>query len=70
MGEGTSAVSLTDRECIELTKKLEKISGNTVSLDCHVDPSLIGGVIVEMNGRVMDGSLRHRLREVKDVINR
>ncbi len=65
----TSAVPLTPAELTTLKQKLEKISGNTVTTECHIDPSLLGGVIVELNGKVMDGSLRHRLREVKDVMN-
>ena len=51
-----------------MKQKLEKISGQTVLLDRTVDPSLMGGVVVEMNGRVMDGSLRRRLRAVKEVM--
>ncbi len=66
----TSAISLSDGELQALKQKLEKISGNTVTLDCSIDEALLGGVIVEMNGTVMDGSLRHRLHEVKDVMNR
>lgn len=65
-----SAVPLSEEELSSLTKKLEKISGNTVIPHCSVDPALLGGVIVEMNGTVIDGSLRHRLREVKEVMNR
>ena len=65
-----SAVPLTEDEINGLTRKLEKQSGHTVQLDCSVDPSLLGGLIVEMNGTVMDGSLRHRLHEVKEVMNR
>lgn len=63
-----SAVRLTEAEREALTRKLEQISGNTVTLICSEDPSILGGVIVEMNGTVMDGSLRHRLREVKEVM--
>ncbi len=63
-----SAVALTEAERKSLIQKLEKISGNTILLDESVDPSLLGGVTVELNGKVIDGSLRHRLRMVKDVI--
>ena len=65
-----SAVELTDDEKAALKRKLEKISGNTVQLNLTIDESILGGVIVEMNGTVMDGSLIHRLREVKEVMNR
>ena len=63
----TSAVPLN--EIAALTQKLSRASGRAVQLSCTVDPSLLGGVIVEMDGRVIDGSLRHRLQEVKEVIS-
>jgi dsRNA-specific ribonuclease len=60
---------LTEEEQAGLKKKLER-DGATVMLDCHVDPAILGGIIVETNGKVIDGSLRHQLLEVKEVINR
>ena len=66
----TSAVLLTEAESASLKRKLEQISGSTVTLQCSIAPQLLGGVVVEMNGRVMDGSLRHRLREIKEVMDR
>ena len=65
----TSAVALTEAEKTALIRKLERYSGNTVELICKVDPAIIGGLIVEMNDTVMDGSVRHRLREIKDVMS-
>ncbi len=65
----TSAVELTEAEKTALKRKLEKISGNSVELHLSVDESLLGGLMVEMNGTVMDGTLRQRLREVKEVMN-
>lgn len=65
----SSAIELTEQEKHALIKKLEHMSGATVTLECTVDPSLLGGVIVEMDGRVMDGSLRRRLQQVKEVMN-
>ena len=42
--------------------------GRTVVLDCAVDDTLLGGITVELDGKVLDGSLRHRLHEVKEVM--
>jgi ATP synthase F1 delta subunit len=63
-------VPLTQEEQLRLREKLEKISGHSVELVCEYDPTLIGGIVVEMDGRCIDGSLRRRLHEVKDVMNR
>ena len=65
----TSAVKLTEEQKSALKQKLEKMSGNAVELECSIDASVLGGLIVEYNGTVIDGSLRHRLKEIKDVIN-
>ncbi|MBQ9115825.1 MAG: ATP synthase F1 subunit delta [Clostridia bacterium] len=64
----TSAVALTDAERLALKAKLERKSGKSIHLDCRVDTSIMGGVIVELEGKIMDGSLRHRLQELTDVI--
>ena len=64
-----SAVELTDEQKSALRQKLERQSGVHVTLECCVDASLLGGVIVEMDGRVMDGSVRRRLQEIKEVMN-
>ena len=63
-----SAAPLTDAEKKRLTAALERKSGMKVTLSCAVDPSLIGGMTVEMDGKVTDGSVRTRLRELKEVI--
>lgn len=64
-----SAFELTEQQKSALRQKLERMSGAHVTLECCVDASLLGGVIVEMDGRVMDGSLRRRLQEIKEVIS-
>lgn len=66
----SSAVALTEREKTELKEKLEKRLGRTIRLECAIDPSLLGGLLVQVDGRVIDGSLKHRLHEIKEVMNR
>ena len=64
-----SAVPLTDKEQQALRDKLEKRFGKKMILKCQVDPSLLGGVRVETEGRVLDGTLRTRLQEIKEVMD-
>ena len=42
--------------------------GRTVTLTCVVDESLMGGLVVRVDGKVLDGSLRGRLHAVKEVM--
>ena len=66
----TSAVALTDGEKDKLIEKLSRKFGRTIHLECAVDPSLLGGLVVQVDGKVIDGSLKHRLQEIKEVMNR
>ncbi len=65
----SSAAELTEAEKEALRGKLEKRFGRRMVLECRVDPSLLGGVCVETEGRVLDGTLRTRLQEIKEVMN-
>ena len=66
----TSSVELTENEKQKLTDKLEKRAGKSVLAEYRIDKSLIGGLIIEMDGTVLDGSIKSRLKEVKEVISR
>jgi len=63
-----SAVELSDEQKKAVVSKLEKITKKQVEAQYIIDESLIGGMKIEVEGRTFDGSVRHRLREVKDVI--
>lgn len=65
-----SAVALTDEEKRQLKQKLSAKTGRNIRLECSVDESLLGGLVVTLDGKVMDGSLKHRLNEVREVMNR
>ena len=66
--EVTSAVPLTEQEKQQLTQVLTARMGRTVTLVCTVDESLMGGLTVRIDGKVLDGSLRSRLHAVKEVM--
>ena len=65
-----SAVPLKETEAMAIRAELEKRFGRAITVQCEVDPSLIGGVRVEVEGRVIDGSIRNKLEQIKDVMNR
>ena len=68
IAEVTSAVELKEAEAVALRARLEKKFNRTVILHCKVDPSIIGGIRVEIDGRVIDGSIRNKLQEIKEVM--
>jgi F-type H+-transporting ATPase subunit delta len=48
----------------ELRKALEAALGKQVILNVEIDPSLLGGLTVEIAGRVYDGSVRTQLQHL------
>ncbi|MBQ2730285.1 MAG: ATP synthase F1 subunit delta [Clostridia bacterium] len=62
------AAPLSEKQKAELKEKLEKAEKRQIDPVFRVDPTLIGGLIVEIEGKVYDGSVRSRLRDVKDVM--
>ncbi len=65
----TSAVELTDDEKQRLTAKLERISGHKVETQYNINSALLGGLTVEMDGYYLDGSLKNRLKTIKEVMD-
>ena len=53
-----------------LREVLHQISGKEVVLQHETDPGLIGGVLVEFEGKVYDGSVRTQLEKMKQRIAR
>lgn len=63
-----SAVALTKEQEEALRLKLEKLSGKSVHLTCKVDPRVLGGLKVEMDGLDLDGSVQGRLNGISRKI--
>jgi F-type H+-transporting ATPase subunit delta len=57
----TSALPLSDDQARRLCARIEAKYGRKVVAKLAVDPSLIGGVKVQVGDEVIDGSLRGRL---------
>ena len=66
----TSAVPLPQTEQQALKAKLCTLSKKNVQLILRVDPSLIGGVRVEMDGRRYDNTIQNRLSRLRQELTR
>lgn len=62
------AGKMNDSELKKIKSALEKISGKEIVLDVEIDPQLIGGIKVEMAGTVYDGSLKNRIKMLRDQL--
>ncbi len=68
--EVTAAVELNDVQRQAILAALEKQTGKKVEVKAEVDPSLIGGLRVEIGGRVFDGSLKTQLKRIEDTLKK
>lgn len=67
--EVTTAVPLDDEARGSLSKKLGVIIGKKVIIEPeYVDPSLVGGVVVRVAGKLIDGSTQGKLEALKKKI--
>lgn len=61
----TSAAPLEAAETKAITARLEELTGGRIALETSVDPSLLGGVVVRVGDRLIDGSVRSRLERLR-----
>lgn len=61
----TSAAPLTKDQLAALADTLKGKLGKTVALTEHVDPSLIGGLVVKVGSQMIDSSLKTKLTAMK-----
>ena len=60
-----SAQPLSDEQQAALTTKVQSMAGtNDVEIDLEIDPSLIGGFIVNLGSQVIDASLSGQVRRL------
>ncbi|MCX8999224.1 F0F1 ATP synthase subunit delta [Rhizobiaceae bacterium BDR2-2] len=63
--EVTSAHALTGEQETELKAALKSVTGKDVALSVTVEPSILGGLIVQVGSRQIDTSLRTKLSTLK-----
>ncbi|WP_128893078.1 F0F1 ATP synthase subunit delta [Erythrobacter sp. HKB08] len=66
--EVTSAHALTDEQLATLKQKLTQREGRTVKLQSKVDPDLLGGLVVTIGSKRIDGSIRTRLNSLANAM--
>ncbi|HKP22919.1 MAG TPA: F0F1 ATP synthase subunit delta [Dongiaceae bacterium] len=63
--EVTAAHALTDAQKSAVSDAIRRVVGGKVSIDMKVDPSLLGGLIVRVGSRMIDGSVKTKLQKLQ-----
>lgn len=64
----TSAVELDEDRRSAIRAKLENMTGKTMQITYSVDPELIGGLCVDVEGRRYDNTIRSRLGDIRRTL--
>jgi F-type H+-transporting ATPase subunit delta len=71
-GEVVADVTLAerpnDRQLAAITDALRAVTGQDVQVALRVEPAIIGGLIVKLGSRMVDSSLRTKLKSIKHAM--
>jgi len=70
VAEVTTAIPLDDEDKLRLAQRLTSIVGKPVVLKPKVEPGLIGGIIIRVGDKLIDGSIRSKLEALKREMGR
>ncbi|MTJ82126.1 MAG: F0F1 ATP synthase subunit delta [Telmatospirillum sp.] len=63
--EVASAIPLAEKQIGAIEAALKSVVGSNVTVDAVVDPGLLGGLVVKIGSRMVDGSLRTKLQHLQ-----
>ena len=63
-----TAVRLTDAQAAKLTEKLHNITGKRIELLNKLDPTVLGGMRLDYDGKRVDDTVSHRLDAVRSML--
>ena len=66
--KAVSAVVLTEAQKSRLAEKLSAITGKQVLLETKVDPSCLGGIRLDYDGKRVDGTVAGRLESMANLL--
>ena len=68
VAEVRSAVALDDAQVEKLAKALGRATNKNIEVRVVIDPTLLGGVVATIGDTVIDGTVRHRLEQLKETL--
>ena len=68
--EITTAIPLDDEYVLDISKRLTEMAGKPVVVNTNVDPGLLGGIVIKVGDKVIDGSIKSKLAVLKRELGR
>jgi F-type H+-transporting ATPase subunit delta len=64
----TSAIELDEETVASIGERIGKQTGRKVQLSSHVDPEILGGIVLRVGNSVLDASIRNRLNQLRKQV--
>ena len=64
----TTATELGPDQAKKIESGLKAYSQKDIQMETRVDPDILGGIVVHIDGAVIDGSLRSQLGRIRDAL--
>jgi F-type H+-transporting ATPase subunit delta len=64
----TSAVELDEATVKSIGERIGQQTGNQIELSSHVDPDILGGIVLRVGNFIMDASIRSRLEQLRKQV--
>lgn len=64
----STAMKLSEDQKQRLSEALEKATGKQVDFDYHLNKELMGGMSVRIDDTVIDGTVRHKINRLKQML--
>jgi F-type H+-transporting ATPase subunit delta len=65
----TTAAALEPAFEVKLRATLERLTGKTIRLESKLDPEVLGGVVVVLGDRLIDGSVRREIERLREELS-
>lgn len=66
----TTAMELTPAELELVRSKIQQMVGKEIEITTHVDPEIIGGIVVRIGDMLLDGSVITQLKQLRQRMGR
>jgi F-type H+-transporting ATPase subunit delta len=64
----TSAIELDEATTRALGDRIGERTGRKVALTAHVEPDILGGIVVRVGNSILDASIRNRLEQLRKQV--
>jgi F-type H+-transporting ATPase subunit delta len=68
VAEIRTVMPLTEEQKQRLAQALAQRTGKQIDVRVIIDPSVLGGIVAQVGDEVYDGSVRHRINQLREVL--